>query len=57
LAGDQSKHRLENDPRFLKRIAEARASVRAGKGIPWDEIEAEDDKRTKPARARRKKRG
>jgi len=35
----------------------ARPSVRAGKGIPWDEVEAEDDKRTKPSRARRKRRG
>ena len=54
---DWFEYRLENDPRFLKRIAEARASIAAGKGIPWDEIEAEDDKRTKPSRARRKKRG
>ena len=33
--------RLENDPRFLKRIARARASLRAGKGIQWQDIESE----------------
>jgi hypothetical protein len=25
--------RLENDPRFLKKIEESRASIRAGRGI------------------------
>jgi len=54
MSGDRPVDRLENDPRFLKRIAKARASLRAGKGIPWDEVEAEDAKRTKPSRARRK---
>jgi len=54
---DWFEYRLENDPRFLKRIEKARASIRAGKGVPWDEVEAEDDKRTKPSRARRKRRG
>ena len=53
---DWFEYRLENDPRFLKRIEKARASIRAGKGVPWDEVEAEDDKRTKPSRARRKRR-
>jgi prevent-host-death family protein len=38
--------RLENDPRFLKRIEKSRASLRAGKGIPWEEIQAEEDRRT-----------
>ncbi|MFH1730082.1 MAG: type II toxin-antitoxin system Phd/YefM family antitoxin [Planctomycetota bacterium] len=54
---DWFEYRLENDPRFLKRIEKARASIRAGKGIPLDEVEAEDDKETKPSRARRKRRG
>lgn len=57
MIDDKPEQRIENAPWFLKRIAKARASIAAGKGIPWDEIEAEDDKRTKPARARRKKRG
>lgn len=38
------EYRLENDPRFLKRIAKARVGLRKGKGIPWEEIEAEEDK-------------
>ncbi len=31
-------YRLENDPRFLKRIESARASLRAGKGIKLEDI-------------------
>lgn len=27
------EYRLENDPRFLRRIAKARANLRAGKGV------------------------
>ena len=38
--------RLENDPRFLRKIEESRASVRDGQGISWEEIKKEDDKRT-----------
>ena len=30
--------RLENDPRFLARVAKARASLRAGKGIPLEDV-------------------
>jgi len=41
---DWFEHKLENDPRFLKRVAESRASLRSGKGIPWEEIEAENDR-------------
>jgi len=44
---DWFDYKLENDPRFLKRVAKSRASFRSGKGIPWDEIQAEDDRRTK----------
>ena len=40
---DWFDYKLENDPQFLSRVAEARASLRAGKGIPWEDIEAEDD--------------
>jgi hypothetical protein len=28
---------LENDPRFLKRIASARKSLRAGRGVPLED--------------------
>ena len=38
---------LENDPRFLKKIEESRASIRAGQGIPWERVKQEDDERTK----------
>jgi len=36
---DWLEYRLENDPRFLKRIAKARASLRAGRGVRLEEIE------------------
>lgn len=44
---------LENDPRFLKKIEESRASVRAGRGIPWKTVKQEDDERTKACRRHR----
>jgi prevent-host-death family protein len=37
--------RLENDPRFLRKIEESRASVRAGRGVSWDQVKREDDAR------------
>ena len=40
---------LENDPRFLKKIKESRASIRAGQGIPWEQVKREDDERTRPS--------
>ena len=46
LIGFQSEeqwfdYRLEHDPRFLRRIEEARASLRAGRGIRLEDVEAE----------------
>src|SRR5262244_3228563 len=38
---DWFDYRLENDPRFLSRIAAARASLRAGCGILLEELEDE----------------
>jgi prevent-host-death family protein len=35
---DWFDYRLENDPRFLRRIASARQSLRAGKGIRIEEV-------------------
>jgi prevent-host-death family protein len=35
---DWFDYRLENDPRFLQRIASARESLRAGKGIRIENI-------------------
>ena len=36
---DWFDYRLENDPRFLKRIAKARESLRNGKGVRLEEID------------------
>jgi prevent-host-death family protein len=33
------EYRLENDPRFVERIAQARASLRAGRGVLLEEVE------------------
>ena len=35
---DWFEYRLENDPRFLKRIESARTSLKAGKGIRLEDI-------------------
>jgi prevent-host-death family protein len=35
---DWFEYRLENDPRFLKRIESARQSLRAGRGIKLEDI-------------------
>jgi prevent-host-death family protein len=36
---DWFDYRLENDPRFLRRIDRARNSLRAGKGVRLDRLE------------------
>ena len=36
------EYRLENDPRFLKRIEDARASLRAKRGIHLEDLPEED---------------
>jgi prevent-host-death family protein len=35
------EYRLEHDPRFLRRIEQARNSLRAGQGVNLDDIEIE----------------
>jgi prevent-host-death family protein len=45
---DWFDYRLENDPRFLRRIAMARADLRAGKGIRLEDVDL-----TRPRRSRR----
>lgn len=35
---DWFDYRLENDPRFLKRIERARAALRAGKGVRLEDV-------------------
>ena len=49
---DWFDYRVENDPRFLARIEQARRSVQAGKGIRLEEMQAvRPNKRMQPARA------
>jgi prevent-host-death family protein len=38
---DWFEYRLENDPRFLRRIDQARESLRAGRGIRLEDLEIE----------------
>ena len=38
---DWFDYRLEHDPRFLVRIEQARASLRAGRGVRLEDIEPE----------------
>jgi prevent-host-death family protein len=35
------EYRLQSDPRFLRRIETARTSLRAGRGIPLEDIDSE----------------
>jgi prevent-host-death family protein len=43
---DWFDYQLENDPRFRKRIENARASLRSGKGIKLEEITEAKKRRT-----------
>jgi prevent-host-death family protein len=38
---DWFDYRLENDPRFLRRIEQARDSLQAGRGIRLEDVETE----------------
>jgi prevent-host-death family protein len=38
---DWFEYRLEHDPRFLRRIEQARNSLRAGRGVRLDDVETE----------------
>ena len=38
---DWFDYRLENDPRFLRRVNEARKSLRAGRGVRLEDLETE----------------
>ncbi len=35
---DWFDYRFENDPRFLKRVGEARKSLRAGRGVKLEDV-------------------
>ncbi len=55
---DWFDYRLENDPRFLDRIAAARASLRAGRGVRLEDLdeEATANQGARPDRGRRHRR-
>ncbi|HLX16134.1 MAG TPA: type II toxin-antitoxin system Phd/YefM family antitoxin [Bradyrhizobium sp.] len=38
---DWFEYRLENDPRFLRRIEQARDSLKAGRGVRLEDVETE----------------
>ena len=38
---DWFDYRLENDPRFLRRIEQARSSLHAGRGVRLEDLETE----------------
>jgi len=38
---DWFEYRLENDPRFLRRIEQARNSLRVGRGVKLEDLEME----------------
>jgi hypothetical protein len=38
---DWFEHQLENDPRFLRRIEQARNSLHAGRGLRLEDVETE----------------
>lgn len=42
---DWFDYRLENDPRFLSRIAQARASLRAGGGVRLEDLDTAGPKK------------
>jgi prevent-host-death family protein len=39
---DWFEYRLENDPEFLRRVADARAAFQRGEGVPIEEV-ADDE--------------
>jgi len=50
---DWFDYRLESDPRFLNRIAEARVSLRAGRGVRLEDVDAGSNKGASASRGRR----
>jgi len=38
---DWFEYRLENDPRFLRRVEQARGSLQAGRGVRLEDLETE----------------
>lgn len=44
---DWFDYQLENDPRFLKRIEQARASLRSGQSVKLEDVTTSKKRRTK----------
>ena len=38
FGGDWFDYRLEHDPEFLRRVAEARAALRSGRGVRLEDL-------------------
>jgi hypothetical protein len=38
---DWFEYHLEHDPRFLRRIEQARNSLRSGRGVPLEDLESD----------------
>jgi prevent-host-death family protein len=55
-ADDWFDYRLENDPRFLGRIAAARASLRAGRGVRLEDLDVDGTAKQAAAPNRGRKR-
>jgi prevent-host-death family protein len=49
---DWFDYKLEHDPRFLQRIARARASLRAGRGVRLEDLQPQSE--AGPRRTRRR---
>ncbi len=49
---DWFDYKLENDPRFLQRIARARASLQTGKGVKLEDLSRET--KARPRRTKRR---
>jgi prevent-host-death family protein len=54
---DWFDYRVENDPRFLARIDQARRSLHAGKGVRLEELKARPNKRPQPTRSSSRSQG
>jgi prevent-host-death family protein len=49
---DWFDYKLEHDPRFLRRVAQARESLRAGRGVKLEDLHCEPKPRARRARPR-----
>src|SRR5271165_5305670 len=47
---DWFDYKLEHDPRFLQRIAQARKSLQAGRGVKLEDLQREPRARSRPAK-------